>query len=1485
MPQAPIRAASARVGVRGEVPAADLPALLLPLRIETRFGGSGSAPELWVRIYPDQISVDTHDPRFTAAEVRSTQGYWSELWRTAPDDAEGARRAFEGLARRYGGPRAAFLVQSPALTPTNPGERPAVATPAPEPLAATPSFDPLPEELERPESWSRAPLAVGLPPRWTLVLQRAGAPDRVEHGAPIPAELAVGPDPEAPPAPTAEGIAVDEGMRWMVDFDRAVEVGMALRIALAPEDLKLGFDRVLAFGLRASTPADPGPRTIASLLEAHRFTDGFDLVPQGAATNNATEAAAAFSRMDAGYARAFAAAGQAPPATDRDGPLLERALGLSEGALAHAEHAAQPDQLSSRQMLTALWPGTGGYFLAQMVSEVVSGSGAEAARDWALEHLRPRGHLPSIRVGDTPYGILPTGALAALRRRHEENPVSRALADLVGRLWPYWEQGSAEVPRATRDGDPDAELVSILGMDASARDFRVRYALGDELTWYTLAWLDIGKGKEDLIAAPGSAALKLLGHEDWDPRLVHLLQAAHDRGVPFPTVDEAPVSDDHGLPEVTLPDGSTGNYVSWLARAPLDHIRDDANHFPGGTPPTALLYKVLRHCVLLQWGRLAFGLLIEAGAIDAAVLREAELVGFGARAAATHGEGAKAKPTVWQALDHPAPGEGKARRVSDQLAVELATGSHRVRPLHDITASLEHLAGLSTAELERLFTETLDTFSHRLDPWIAGLLHETIERRRGPSGTVDYHLGAFGWIEDLRADPLPPVVSGELRRRVERVDAKRRSRPGEAPPRAAHEPRVDNAGFVHAPSLDQAATAAILRSGYLAHREESDGKRLAIDLSSARVRRALELLAGIREGQPLAALLGYRFERGLRRLGREVLIQPLRDRFPLYANRLSPTGPAEAVAANNVVNGLDLHRTWRRGALFDGTPPLDPGQREDVETLLADLDDVLDAIGDLSISESVFQLVRANPTAAGGLLDAVSRGERPPDPEVVRTPRGGIDLTHRLVMLLSPGPSRAAAWGGGGNPRAVAEQRLDAWASNLLPDPGKVRAVAAFSEAGAERSEAVTLAQLRLAPLDAIELAAAADEPARSELEQRLLYRARQANPGGADFELRFARDPSFAADGLTFPEFLLLARALRELLAGARPLVPADLIETDRKAASEGGAIDTGELSARASQAIEALAEDRGALGGAATAEDLREALFRASLYGVDGAIPVEPVGGGAEVTAALAAQRDAVEPELAKRLREAEEADGAFDRTGASEAALRDHLVGLLRTVFGRDFTVLPTFTAPAGAELDAALGAVGLLDGDRDAVERWLAQLVPVRPGVWRYDAVRGLSRLTAGHRGERLQLAQLPHADGERWLGLPFDPAAPPDPGHRVSVVAEILPGFDPTAAQCGLMLDEWVERVPLPAQSTGVAFHYDQPSARAPQALLLAVPPEGVASWDDSALTAVLTDTLALARARGVDLESLPALGQLLPALYFPFNPGGETVSLDWLRIG
>src|SRR5207244_3456769 len=93
---------------------AALPLVLLPVRIETRFGlGLEGAPALLIRVYPDDIAATAHDPELTLAERDLGRAYWRAVW---PGDAAAAD-AWRALLAASPAPRAAFIVR--ATTPTN----------------------------------------------------------------------------------------------------------------------------------------------------------------------------------------------------------------------------------------------------------------------------------------------------------------------------------------------------------------------------------------------------------------------------------------------------------------------------------------------------------------------------------------------------------------------------------------------------------------------------------------------------------------------------------------------------------------------------------------------------------------------------------------------------------------------------------------------------------------------------------------------------------------------------------------------------------------------------------------------------------------------------------------------------------------------------------------------------------------------------------------------------------------------------------------------------------------------------------------------------------------------------------------------------------------------------------------------------------------------------------------------------------------------
>jgi hypothetical protein len=98
----------------------------------TRNGGVGT--ELLLRIYPDDIHVDTHESELTVDEEQWGRQYWQRITAISQDqDAEQVKRqAWQQLADRFGSPRAAWIAKS--LDPSQsspPGRRSNTWTRAP----------------------------------------------------------------------------------------------------------------------------------------------------------------------------------------------------------------------------------------------------------------------------------------------------------------------------------------------------------------------------------------------------------------------------------------------------------------------------------------------------------------------------------------------------------------------------------------------------------------------------------------------------------------------------------------------------------------------------------------------------------------------------------------------------------------------------------------------------------------------------------------------------------------------------------------------------------------------------------------------------------------------------------------------------------------------------------------------------------------------------------------------------------------------------------------------------------------------------------------------------------------------------------------------------------------------------------------------------------------------------------------------------------
>lgn len=1163
----------------------NIPIVLLPVRLETRFvrrAADQPPQELLIRIYPDDIHKDTHEIGLTDAEVQWGQHFWRETWRAGlaarADSGYPKRRAqelsaWQQLAQGFGPARATYIAR--VLIPSNEDARPTeLNTDVRTPLSVEPEFkNPLPQG--RNSSWTRAARARALPDRWLATGYGGGVngTSQSQWGNLIPAELFTSPDPSMPPPSDGSSqpkIPVDPGIRWMVDFAEAEKVGMGIRMDVSAPEFSGGFSRLTVVGIKGTLdkPGN-GATELHELLEAHHFTWGCSFVPQATPTNNTETVKSGYSRQDAGFETSFLLERERPEielesgstsftlGDDSNAGQAALALGLDIADMNTLRYADECEQRDARNFNQVLWHATLGYYLNQLFNHGLRPDQPDVWREYFVNNVRARGPLPTLRVGRQPYGLLPVTSLDQWGTERTE------LVGILKQLREVWGGQAGNVAHAglTQINPHDSssvgkDLVEVLGMDPISSSYSWRWARG--MGFFQEFWGLPGQGVDPQKITEAVEWLQQQVRDQLQylaipinsaPRLTSFAEVAFDWAGPL--VQAGAVSETQSLQP---------NYISALLdykRFSLRDVHQETNGLIQLDRPKPLLYQLLRHAILLAYANQV----LQADAPGGLSQYEPELVDMQLDTSTDPKGDPLRSQTLWRALEQ----KGDALR---------SKGEDVPEPLGSFLKALSQIAGLPTAALQRLLGETLDLASHRLDAWITSPATWRLNKFRAQNPTGVY-LGGYGWLEEVR-----PRSNQSL-----------------------------SDGFVHAPSVAQASTAAVLRSGYLTHQGQPEGAQLEIDLSSRRVRLALELIDGVRHGQPLGALLGYRFERAVYAasvsqgpLTVNRLIAPLRDLAPLTGGKLVPKDPSdvqEAIAANNVVDGLKLLDLYQKQPVVDAELsrqltdqinqklqerkhadllPDEQVSQNELKVLVAawkELRDSADAVSDLALAEGVHQAVQGNYMRAGATLDAISRGESPGEIHVVATPQAGVNFTQRLVALFSATPPAQGKWTRN-RARAIAEPVLNGWAEELLGDPHRVRYNALCFNPGKDPFQDAPdyIADVRLdalgwCALDVIYAPPITDEPQQTELELSLKRAAILQNPAtikpNAAVRLIFGGS-SFGKDDLTLPQLSELARALRGLVTNSRALDAHDLARAGT-AADPG--IDPAVLNSRAAAVL----------------------------------------------------------------------------------------------------------------------------------------------------------------------------------------------------------------------------------------------------------------------------------------------------------------------------
>ena len=749
----------------------------------------------------------------------------------------------------------------------------------------------------------------------------------------------------------------------------------------------------------------------------------------------------------------------------------------------------------------------------------------------------------------------------------------------------------------------------------------------------------------------------------------------------------------------------------------------------------------------------------------------------------------------------------------------------------------------------------------RVESWIAraepeALLAGTAEAERFRAVTDG--LEALGEIEAGRLERLlratvdtaafridPWLVGPPARRLQELLDRKAATmrlgvygwvdqpRPGQ--------PGPTTAGLIHTPSPGQALTATVLRDRAV---NDPFPARWDLDLTSRTVRDADAVAEHVRAGAHLAEALGREVERIV---AIDADITRLRNAFPVRTEH----------EGRRVCDGLKVL----------AAPPDDLGLDDARLTELQRLRAALDTYGDLLVAEAVHHVTEGRAEVAGAVMDAAAGLSRPPHLGLLRTPRDGRAVTTSVVVVLrhvaEPALPAADLERAEVSPASLADAATAAFVSQQVGGPaGWTFDVDAIDDSGnpAGNPVTVTLGDIGLLPADA--LALTGTDLARLALEA-----------GAAVLALDISQVAVVGGHGLARYE----AACRLVALIGRRPAGPdavtAQADEVDDQEPVDADLVarytlvrDTAGILAKLLNDQVTLTAPDGAIG-TADPGTLARLVRAARSWGI---APDPPPATPTPADAAerrLVATASRAHELLTARLGAAPDTTPASPGEPSPAALLtRDDLVAALASLVSPTGQLAITARMPRSAlpalELDTALN------------DDWLATVAAVRESLAPIDALH-LAAGTVAATGSAL--APWTNKKGDPWQQAAAD--------SRRMVVAFSDPSFDVTAAPPTSLVgvaatDRFVEVIPAQAQTTGAAFGFDAPAARAPQAILLAVPPDTTAAMDDQTLVDVIAETRQLARARmarPADLD--PDRSGLLPASLLP-AAGATAVPLD-----
>ncbi|MFK7757897.1 MAG: hypothetical protein AB8B53_13285 [Flavobacteriales bacterium] len=859
-------------------------------------------------------------------------------------------------------------------------------------------------------------------------------------------------------------------------------------------------------------------------------------------------------------------------------------------------------------------------------------------------------------------------------------------------------------------------------------------------------------------------------------------------------------------------------------------------------------------------------------------------------------------------------------RTPPYYTLQSGPNSGPLNKINEIKAYVNDLANQSEDLLNSMFSSTLDVATFRLDAWISGLFskklfdHRSHETIIGVAGTYSYnkgsYIGAYGYVESLSkrissgTEPITesyglPVTPENTTKDLEKD------------------------GFIQGLSVDHGITAAVLRSGYLSsvlHEHSELTNRMAISLTSKRVRMALSLLDGVRNGQDIEHLLGYRIEEELFSYTNSdselnALVGKLRKKFP---NDLETSSSNASSNSNyeygNVCNGLAILESLTLSGLipnqslseyllndtaskeqlisdlqleYSGLTAFNNELGADaIDNLAACLEIVyasFDAFADLAISEGVYQIVKGNAERANAYMTMMGGGRTLIEPEIVKTQKTGLSFKQRMVCNVDFVTSYSTTSGWSETTiLADLNPSINQWLQSVLVPSANTKILVRYDfDSGTldednqpiltSTEQVISVDDLNIQPIDLISILENDPSKGNYVLDCIIHHHIYLMEPGAINLEIDHSDTSTSNGTDVSLCMLIDYYQNLWNMIAQSEATKAAEFYHDASKEIDETNRsnFDLVELRARFDSVLASLVSLDSEITTLLAGND--NGLTQAAVFGV--AKNLASLGipnllkkktySSIEVND-LKDQIAAVQLILQERISRAN--DQLTELDSESNLDVRYGLIQeLVKNTIGNGAKIFPKCSLyPPNNE-----PAFDPTINETDGIEGWLDSLEPVRSKMSMLSNCQlyGSSLEVIGDLD--VKMFQLPQNTDDVYQFKKWDDSENDQvttQGERVSIGMINSNSLTNTSGFTSLLIDEWNEFIPTPGETGAVSFNYDSPNAEAPQALILAVPPGDSRKWNSNDVLHTILETIDMSKYRGLRSDILyedPELAQLL----------------------